>query len=104
MPECKDIKTIEDVTSYWNYLDKIGLGNNDNNLVACGQDVNSNGYNELKDKYKKYYSHYQETSVAKAMCECCKEKNSRGLAKYGTSDDQWNHFYECMKSKGFIKK
>jgi len=103
MVVCKDMKTIEDVTSSWSYLDAVGLGDNDNRLVACGQDTDSNGYNELKDKYNKYYSHYLETDVAKAMCECCKEKNSKGLARYA-SGDQWNQFYECMKSKGFNKK
>jgi len=103
MVNCKDVKTIEDVTAKWSYIDSIGLGDNDNRLVACGQDTDSNGYNELKDKYVKYYSHYLEADVAKAVCECCKEKNTRGLASYA-SGDQWHQFYECMKSKGFHKR
>ncbi|MCK5294887.1 MAG: hypothetical protein KAJ49_09560 [Arcobacteraceae bacterium] len=103
MVECKDIKTIEDVTAHWSYLDAIGLGDRDNRLVACGQDTDSNGYNELKDKYTKYYSQYAEADVAKAMCACCKEKNSSGLAHYA-SGSQWEQFYKCMENKGFLKK
>lgn len=99
----EDIHTIEDVTGYWKYLDAIGLGDGDNRLVACGQDTDSNGYNELKDKYNKYYSHYSETDVARAMYECCKEKNARGLARYATGA-QWEQFYECLKTKGFNKQ
>ncbi len=99
----EDIQTIEDVTSHWKYLDAIGLGDRDNRLVACGQDTDSNGYNELKDKYNKYYSHYPEADIARAMYECCKEKNSGGLARYLTGT-QWEQFYECLKLKGFNKK
>ena len=102
MSDCNDMKTIEEVTAHWSYLDAIGLGDSDNRLVACGQDTDSNGYNELKDKYNKYYSNYPEADVAKAMCECCKEKNSAGLARYA-SGTQWEQFYACMKSKGFVK-
>lgn len=101
--DCNKVETIEDVTSGWSYLDAIGLGDRDNTLVACGQDTDSNGYNELKDKYNKYYSHYSEKDIAKAMCECCKEKNSGGLARY-SSGTQWEQFYNCLESKGFKKK
>lgn len=103
MSECINMKTIENVTAHWNYLDSIGLGDRDNKLVACGQDTDSNGYNELKDKYDKYYSQYAESDVAKAMCECCEEKNSLGLASYG-SGSQWAQFYKCMELKGFNKR
>jgi hypothetical protein len=101
--KCEDVNTIEDVTSQWSYLDAIGLGDMDNKLVACGQDTDSNGYNELKDKYDRYYSHYHEKDIAKAMCECCKEKNTGGLARY-SSGTQWEQFYRCLELKGYTKK
>jgi hypothetical protein len=100
---CNDVNTIEDVTEKWSYLDALGLGDRDNQLVACGQDTDSNGYNELKDKYEKYYSHYPEKDIAKAMCECCQEKNAGGLARY-LSGNQWEQFYKCLEFKGYTKK
>lgn len=95
--ECSNVKSIQDVNDLWNYKDETGQGKMDAKLVSCGQDKES-GYNELKDKYNKYYSQYSEESVAKAMCECCKE------LKKSKTNPNWNDFYTCMEEKGFIKK
>ena len=79
-------------------------------MIACSV-LNAKGtssksplkHQNWKDKYNKYYSHYPEADIARAMYECCKEKNSGGLARYLTGT-QWEQFYECLKLKGFNKK
>jgi hypothetical protein len=95
--DCSEVKTIQDVNDLWNYKDEVGQGKTDASRVSCGQDKES-GYNELKDKYKKYYSKYSEKDVAQAMCECCKE------LKKTKSNPNWDDFYASMKNKGFSKK
>lgn len=93
---CDGLETIEEVTDQWDYVDTNPGGSSDSDKVSCGQDVESSGYNELKDKFNKYYTGYDESDVAEAMCECCKEKGS-------DSSYSWDDFYECMEEKGFKK-
>lgn len=89
--DCSIVSTIQDVNNQYNYTDTHSGGLGDWNKVSCGQ----NGiYNELKDKFKKYFSHYSETSVAKAMCECCKLFSGK----------PWEDFYACLRNKGLIAK
>lgn len=91
METYKNIENIQDVNDFFDYLDEIGFEKGDNQKISCGR---KNGFNELKYKYKKYYSRYKESDIAKAMCECC-IKN-----KYHRS---WDYFYLCLEKKGFKK-
>jgi hypothetical protein len=95
--DCSKVKTIEDVTDLWEYEDTNGGGKNDGKWVSCGQDGSASGYNELKDKYTKYYSTYSEEAVAKAMCQCCNELKKK------KTNITWSDFYECMEDKGYKK-
>ena len=90
--DCSKVQSIQDVNDQYDYVDTTGGGHGDRTKVSCGQDKKS-GYNELKDKFRKYYQDYSEKFVARAMCKCCKE----------TSGKSWQEFYDCMKKKNYQK-
>lgn len=46
--DCSNTTTIEDINSQYSYEDKVGRGLSDGNLMSCGQDSSSSGYNELQ--------------------------------------------------------
>jgi hypothetical protein len=99
--DCLSVNTIKDVNDLWSYTDPGNTGNNDRKWVSCGQDEETSGYSELKDKFERYYEKngYSENEIAKAMCECCKElKGNIPQTKI-----TWDAFYNCMKEKGFDK-
>lgn len=101
--DCSNVKTIKDVNDLWEYEDKRALGLGDSSKVSCGQSLLGSGYSELKDKYDKYYSDYDESEIAKAMCECCNElKEGRDL-RAALGYDEWEAFYACMEKKGYKK-
>ncbi|MDD2356473.1 MAG: hypothetical protein PHX13_01010 [Thiovulaceae bacterium] len=51
-------------------------------------------YNELKDKFLKYFNGVtKESYVAKLMCECCKKLKPTGKEKV-----LWSNFYKCILS------
>ncbi|MDD5401095.1 MAG: hypothetical protein PHQ93_07915 [Sulfurimonas sp.] len=90
--DCSNIQKITDVTDQVGYDDTNSGGRGDSKLVSCGQD---GGYNELKDKFIKYFNGVtQESYVAKLMCECCKKMKPTGKEKV-----LWADFYKCMLSK-----
>lgn len=89
--QCFTVSSIQEVNSLYNYIDGNPGGFGDNKKVSCGQ---NGSYNELRNKYNLYYSHYRESEVAKAMCRCCK------LA----SGQSWDYFYELMKKEGYHRK
>ncbi|WP_345972798.1 hypothetical protein [Sulfurimonas diazotrophicus] len=90
--DCSNVSSIQDVNDQYDYKDTHGGGRGDSTKVSCGQDKTS-GYNELKDKFNKYFYQYLEKFVARAMCKCCKE----------TSGKSWQEFYDCMKNEGYNK-
>lgn len=96
---CQNITKITDITDQIDYEDKKSGGLGDSTWVSCGQ---VNGYNELKNKYTKYFKGFTEESIAKIMCKCCKSLKPTGREKVS-----WKDFYKCMKSKssheGFIQ-
>ena len=89
---CSNVEKITDVTDQVDYDDTIGGGHGDSKWVSCGQD---GSYNELKDKFLKYFKGVtNESYVAKLMCECCKKVKPTGKEKV-----LWSNFYKCMLSK-----
>lgn len=94
MIDCTKVEKITDITNQVNYKDKENGGRGDSQKVSCGQD---NGYNELKDKYDKYFKNVQgipEKLIATIMCNCCKK-----LKPTGKENVTWNDFYKCMRSR-----
>ncbi|KAB7890299.1 hypothetical protein [Poseidonibacter ostreae] len=94
MIDCTQVKRITDITDQVDYEDKKSGGKTDSQKVSCGQ---SNGYNELKDKYDKYFKNVKgipEELIAKIMCKCCKK-----LKPTGKENVSWNDFYKCMRSR-----
>jgi len=94
MTNCNNIKKITDITDQIQYQDQKAGGKGDSEQVSCGQ---SNGYNELKDKYNKYFKDVKgipEELIASIMCNCCKKLKPTGKEKVS-----WNDFYKCMRSR-----
>jgi len=88
---CQNIKTVEDITSQCEYYDEHPGGKRDWDLVSCCQD---NGYNELTNKLKKYkkiFPSIPETSILKAMCECCN--------KYSHKERTHKNYDKCVENK-----
>ena len=92
--DCSNVKKITDVTDQVDYDDTHGGGRGDSTWVSCGQD---GSYNELKNKYDKYFKNIigiPEKLVASIMCKCCKKLKPTGKEKV-----TWLQFYICMKSR-----
>lgn len=89
--DCNKVFSIRDVNDQYHYTDTHSQGLADSVKVSCGQ---NGSYNELRDKYNKYYSHYREQDIAQAMCRCCK------LA----SGQSWDYFYSLMDKEGYRRK
>jgi hypothetical protein len=77
--DCNKVSSIQEINDQYNYKDKIGLGGSlEWDLISCGQDGSSSGYNELQrfydehmpDNYKGLSFHH---AAMKALCKCCKE-------------------------------
>lgn len=76
---CDDVYSINDINDKFDYEDKHGGGGSREwDLLSCGQDCSSNGYNELE----RFYETHLEDKVQglgwhltciKALCECCHE-------------------------------
>ncbi len=69
---CNDATTIQDINAQYSYEDKIGGGlAKEWDLLSCGQDGSTNGYNEhIPSEFKGLA--FNQTAI-KALCECCKE-------------------------------
>jgi hypothetical protein len=77
--DCNSVSSIKDINDQYSYEDKIGGGlAKEWDLLSCGQDGSSNGYNELHRFYDEHIPSefkglaYQQITI-KALCECCKE-------------------------------
>lgn len=62
MIDCNNVEKITDITDQIEYNDKKDGGKGDSQKVSCGQD---NGYNELQDKYNKYFKNVKGIPDAK---------------------------------------
>jgi hypothetical protein len=77
--DCNITTTIADINAQYSYEDKIGVGDSlEWDLLSCGQDGLTNGYNKLKRFYNEHISNkfkgLASNQVAiKAFCECYKE-------------------------------
>ena len=76
--DCNNATTIKDINAQYSYEDKIGGGlAKEWELLSCGQDVSSNGYNELHRFYDEHipceFKGLKSQIAIKALCECCKE-------------------------------
>jgi len=89
--DCSNVKKITDVTDQIDYNDTNGSGKGDAKWVSCGQD---GSYNELQDKYNKYFSNINEALISSIMCKCCKKLKPTGKEKV-----TWLEFYKCMKGR-----
>lgn len=92
--DCSNVKKITDVTDQIDYDDTRGGGQDDSRLVSCGQ---GGGYNELKNKYDKYFKNISgipEKLIASIMCNCCKKLKPTGKERVS-----WLEFYKCMKGR-----
>lgn len=77
--DCNNATTIKDINAQYSYEDKIGGGlAKEWEMLSCGQDGLSSGYNELHRFYDEHIPSefkglaYQQITI-KALCECCKE-------------------------------
>jgi len=75
---CNDATTIQDINAQYSYEDKIGGGlAKEWDLLSCGQDGSTNGYNELQRFYDEHipseFKGLKSQIAIKALCECCKE-------------------------------
>ena len=77
--DCNGFMSIQDINAQYSYEDKIGGGlAQEWELLSCGQDGSTNGYNELQEFYDEHIPSefkglaYQQITI-KALCECCKE-------------------------------
>ncbi len=53
--DCNGFMSIQDINAQYSYEDKIGGGlAKEWELLSCGQDVSSNGYNELHRFYDEH--------------------------------------------------
>lgn len=99
--DCNNTTTIQDINAQYSYEDKIGGGlAQEWELLSCGQDGSTNGYNELQRFYDTYladkYCGLASNQIAiKALCECCKELPSE-LRTHDT-------FKKCVGKKLGIK-
>jgi hypothetical protein len=77
--DCSSVSSIKDINDQYSYEDKIGGGlAKEWELLSCGQDGSTNGYNELGRFYDEHipseFKGLASSQVAmKALCECCKE-------------------------------
>lgn len=77
--DCSSVSSITDINDQYSYEDKIGGGlAKEWELLSCGQDGSSSGYNELQRFYDtylvdKYDGLASSQNAKKALCECCKE-------------------------------
>lgn len=77
--DCSSVSSITDINDQYSYEDKIGGGlAKEWDLLSCGQDGSTNGYNELQRFYDTYLAtKFQglasSQAAIKVLCECCKE-------------------------------
>lgn len=76
--DCNNATTIQDINAQYSYEDKIGGGlAKEWELLSCGQDGSTNGYNELERFYDEHipsaFKGLKSQIAIKALCECCKE-------------------------------
>ncbi len=77
--DCNNATTIKDINVQYSYEDKIGGGlAKEWELLSCGQDGSTNGYNALQRFYDEHspaaFKGWASSQIAmKALCECCKE-------------------------------
>ena len=76
--ECNDVNSIQDINTQYSYEDKIGGGlAKEWELLSCGQNGSTNGYNELQRFYDEYipseFKGLGSKITFKALCECCKK-------------------------------
>ena len=77
--DCSKVSSIQDINDQYSYEDKKGLGGSlEWDLLSCGQDGTSNGYNELQRFYDEHIPEkfkglaFGQITIEK-LCECCKE-------------------------------
>ncbi len=76
--DCNNAITIQDINAKYSYEDKIGGGlAKEWELLSCGQNGSTNGYNELQRFYDEHipseFKGLKSQIAIKALCECCKE-------------------------------
>lgn len=77
--KCAGVNTIKDINDKFDYEDKRGGGGTREwDLISCGQDGSTNGYNELEHFYNTYLANKieglaQQSVAMNALCECCHE-------------------------------
>ena len=77
--DCNSVKSIKDINDQYIYEDKKGGGASlEWDLISCGSDGFTNGYNELQRFYDnhihdKYKGLALNNITMKALCKCCKE-------------------------------
>jgi hypothetical protein len=75
--DCKGVNIIKDINEQFDYEDREGGGGSHEwDLISCGQDGSSNGYNELERFFNEKFNErdrvlLSEEKILKAMCECC---------------------------------
>lgn len=99
--KCEDIQSIKDLhDKFGPWKDQNPGGPGDKTKVSCKQTGAT--YDELMDKYKKYYQgHYTEKQVAQAMCKCCQNKLTDIQKIFAI--DEWYTFYDCMSKQGIYR-
>ena len=77
--DCNNATSIQNINAQYSYEDNIGGGGSKEwDLLSCGQDGSSNGYNELQRFYDEHIPvtnkglAFSQVTI-KALCECCKE-------------------------------
>jgi len=75
---CTNLMSIKDINVQYSYEDKIGGGNTlEWQLLSCGQDGSTNGYNELERFYDTHipekFKGLNSLIAIKALCECCRD-------------------------------
>ena len=99
--DCNNATSIQDINAQYSYEDKIGGGlAKEWELLSCGKDGSTNGYNELQRFYDEHipatFKGLASNQVAmKALCACCKEL----LHEQRTHDT----FKKCVGEKLGIK-
>lgn len=76
--DCNSTTSIADINAQYSYEDKIGGGGSiEWDLLSCGQDGSTNGYNELQRFYDEHipseFKGLKSQIAIEALCECCKE-------------------------------
>lgn len=99
------IKNLHDMREFLgiSYRDKSNKDKKSDNIkVSCAQE---NGYDELKDKYEKYYKAYPEYIFAKAACLFCLQKRTLVAEHLGEdAETQWGVFYDYLSEELGIEK